>query len=291
MSERDDDMEAMDCTTRLTAQSAETVKSAGIVAVGRYLGYKNHTWSKTLTPDELQAIHTAGLSVVLIWESDPTFAGYFSYAKGEADAKSAVEEAAYLGAPKDTVIYFTVDFDAQASNMAAIADYFHGVREGIGQYLVGAYGSYSVMKALKSSAYPPDKYWQTYAWSGGQIFAGNLYQYQNSVTIGGIPADRDKINTAPGAWPEIGGTAVNEGILIFGPDDFISAKYLTATLKNEVAIFMRKSDGTPPETIQSAKHLYVVGGPVSGVDHPNQTVLAGRTWFDTVAAVGKKLGL
>ncbi len=283
-------MEAMDCATRLTAQSAAAVKSTGIIAVSRYLGFKNHTWSKTLTPDELKAIHAAGLSVVLIWESDPTFAGYFSYAKGVADAKSAVEEAQYLGAPKDTAIYFTVDFDVHVSNMAAIIDYFHGVRDGIGQYLVGAYGSYAVVNALKNSNYSPDKYWQTYAWSGGQVFAGNLYQYQNSVTIGGIPADRDKINTAPGAWPEIGGTDVNEGILIFGPDDFVTAKYLAATLGNEVAIFMRKPDGTPPEAIKSAKHLYVVGGSASGVDHPNQTVLAGRTWFDTVAAVGEKLG-
>jgi hypothetical protein len=284
-------MEAMDCATRLTSQSVAAVKDAGIVAIGRYLGYKTSSWSKTLTPEELQAIHAAGLSVVLIWEGNPTFAGYFNYAKGLEDAKRAVEEANYLGASKDTAIYFTVDFNVQARDMAAIADYFHGVREGIGQYLVGAYGSYATLSALKNSAYPPDRYWQTYAWSGGQVFTGNLYQYQNSVTIGGIPADRDKINTAPGAWPEIGGTDVNEGILIFGPNDFISATYLAATLESEVAIFVRKPDGTPPAAIKSAKHLYVVGGPASGVDHPNQTVLAGRTWFDTVAAVGKKLGL
>ena len=282
---------AMDCATRLTAQTAAAVKDAGIVAVGRYLGYKNHTWSKTLTPDELKAIHAAGLSVILIWESDPTFAGYFSYARGLADAKEAVGEAAYLGAPKGTAIYYTVDFDAQASNMAAIIDYFHGVRDGIGEYLVGAYGSYVVMNALKSSAYPPDKYWQTYAWSSGQVFAGNIYQYQNSVTIGGIPADRDKINAAPGAWPEIGGeVTLDEGILIFTGNDFVTANYLAGTLGYNAAIFMRKSDGTAPAAIKAVKHLYVIGGPASGVDHPNQTVLAGKTWFDTVAAVGKKLG-
>ncbi|WP_240986319.1 hypothetical protein [Acididesulfobacillus acetoxydans] len=174
--------------------------------------------------------------------------------------------------------------------MPAILDYFCAVREGIGQYLVGAYGSYAVMKALQSSPYPPDKYWQTYAWSGGQVFEGNVYQYENNVTIGGIPADRDLIKSEPGAWPEIGVRDVNEGILIFGPNDFIAATYLAASLGNEAAIFMRQADGTAPTAIQAVKHLYVVGGPASGVDHPNQTVLAGKTWFGTVAAVAKELG-
>lgn len=87
-----------------------------------------------------------------------------------------------------------------------------------------------------------------------------------------------------------GGEMVDEGILVFGPDDLVTAKILAATLGNEVAIFMRKSDGTAPDGIRKIKHLYVVGGDQKGVGHPNQTILAGVTWFDTVAAVGKKLG-
>jgi len=86
------------------------------------------------------------------------------------------------------------------------------------------------------------------------------------------------------------GETVDEGILVFGPDDFVTAKYLAATLGNEVAIFMRMSNGTAPVAIKTAKHLYVVGGDRKGVGHPNETVLAGVTWFDTVATVGKKLG-
>ncbi|KLU63439.1 hypothetical protein CEB3_c02020 [Peptococcaceae bacterium CEB3] len=283
-------MEGIDCVTQLTTQSALALKSAGMAAVGRYLGYRLGWW-KALTPEELQAIHKAGLSLLLIWESNPTFAGYFSFTQGLSDVKEAVGEAVYLGAPKGSALYFTVDFDAQAGDMPAILDYFHGVREGIGEYLVGAYGSYAVMNALKYSPYPPDKSWQTYAWSGGQVFEGShVYQYENNVTIEGIPADRDLIKSEPGAWPEIGGRNVNEGILIFGPNDFPTATYLAAALGNEVAIFMRKPDSTPPKAIQSAKHLYVVGGPASGVDHPNQTILTGKTWFDTVAAVAKNLG-
>ena len=53
-------MEAMDCATRLTSQTAAAVKTAGITAVGRYLGYVTEGWSKAITQDELAAIHTAG---------------------------------------------------------------------------------------------------------------------------------------------------------------------------------------------------------------------------------------
>jgi N-acetylmuramoyl-L-alanine amidase len=89
-------------------------------------------------------------------------------------------------------------------------------------------------------------------------------------------------------YKEMEGNGVNEGILIFGPDDFVTANRLAATLGNEVAIFMRKSDGTAPEAVRAVGHLYVIGG--SGVGHPNETVLAGANWFATVAAVAKKLG-
>lgn len=278
-------MEGIDCATRLNAQTAASVKAAGVLAVGRYLGYKTTSWSKTLTPDELQAIHTAGLSVFLIWESNPTFAGYFNYAKGTADAKLAAEEAAYLGAPKGTAIYFTVDYNAQALDMAAIVEYFRGVRGGIGQYLVGAYGSYSVLNALKNSAYPPDKDWQTYSWSGGALFAGNVYQYQNSVTIGGIPADRDNINTTPGAWPEIGGVDVklNHLVLYYGDADLPIAADLALNFQCPVI----QAAYATADLLASATNKYQVGGSSAPA---GVTLLGGADRFDTMKAVLHAMG-
>lgn len=82
--------------------------------------------------------------------------------------------------------------------------------------------------------------------------------------------------------------SVDEGILIYGPDDFVPARRFSATLNNEVAIFIRNDDSTPPAAIKSAKHLFVIGG--GEVNHPNQTILTGKDWFATVAAVGNKLG-
>ncbi|SPF33824.1 hypothetical protein SBF1_1240004 [Candidatus Desulfosporosinus infrequens] len=284
-------MEVMDCATRLNSQTAAAVKTAGITVVGRYLGYVTEGWSKAITQDELSAIHTAGLSVVLIWEGNPTSVGYFTAAQGVADAKQAITEGEYIGTPKGTAIYFTVDYDAQSADMAAIVQYFSGVRESLaGQYLVGAYGSFSVLTALKSSPYAPDKYWQTYAWSGGAVFPSNIYQFQNSVTIGGVSADEDTINTAPGAWPEIGNNTsevenmtLQTLILYYGDADLpiaadlalhygcpvIQASYATATL------------------LSSAATKYQVGGATAPA---GVTLLAGADRFATMKAVLKSLG-
>lgn len=199
----------LDCSTRLTAANVQALKSAGYKVIGRYLGAKTTTWSKTITPEELQLIHGAGMSVLLIWESSPTNAAYFTTAQGVADAKQAMEEMQYLGAPKTAAIYFVVDYDVQSSDMAAIEAYFKAIYEAVnGAYLVGAYGSYAVVSALWQTGYV-DKFMQTYAWSVGQLFNGHVYQYQNNVTVSGINADLNAVFAAPGAWPEVTPQAPN----------------------------------------------------------------------------------
>ncbi|WP_206922800.1 glycoside hydrolase domain-containing protein [Alicyclobacillus suci] len=193
----------LDCSTRLTAANVQALKSAGYKVIGRYLGAKTTSMTKTITPDELKTIQSAGLSVILFWETNPTSAAYFTAAQGSADAKQAMEEMQYLGAPKTAAIYFVVDYDAQSSDMAAIEAYFKAVYQTVnGAYLVGAYGSYAVVSALWKTGYV-DKVMQTYAWSAGQVSNCHVYQYQNNVTVAGVNADLNAVFAAPGSWPEV----------------------------------------------------------------------------------------
>jgi len=281
-----DAVEAIDCSTILTSTTATALKADGIVAVGRYLGYETQGWSKSLTPDELKVIQGAGQSVFLIWESNPTTVGYFSYSQGVSDAQLALEEAAYLGAPNRTAIYFTVDFDAQTSDMAAIIEYFSGVRDGLnGQYLVGAYGSYSVMQALQASSYAPDKYWQTYAWSNGMVFSGNdIYQYQNDVTLEGIVVDLDTIQYNSGCWPEIGEDNMFANLVIYdeGPD-VRAAQYLADYLKAPIV----STDNVTPELLACATNKYKVGGSA----YPGAQLISGSDRYETMSEVLKFMGI
>lgn len=194
-------MEAIDCSTRLTKNTAAALNAAGISAVGRYLGYKIQKWWKAITPEEAQTILNSGMGIFLIWESNPTHPDYFSYAKGLSDAGAAIEEAQNIKTPPRVAIYFTVDYDAQAKDMPAIAAYIRGCKDGLqGKYLTGAYGSFRVLTALKASDCPPDRYYQTYAWSDGQVFSGHIYQYQNGIILCGIQVDKDTIHDNAGLW-------------------------------------------------------------------------------------------
>ena len=280
-------MEAIDCSTRLTSTTAAALKATGIIAVGRYLGYETQGWSKSLTPDELKVIQAVGLSVFLIWESNPTTAGYFSYSKGISDSTSALEEAVYIGAPNSTAIYYTVDFDAQTSNMVSIIEYFRGIRDGSnGQFIVGAYGSYSVLQALKASSYAPDKYFQTYAWSSGMVFSGNdIYQYQNDVTLQGVAVDRDTIQYNSGCWPELeeNNMTLNYLVLFYGDADL----QIAADLAQNYQCPIIQAAYATADLLASATNKYQVGGSSAPA---GVTLLAGADRFGTIKAVLQALG-
>ncbi|SPF53353.1 hypothetical protein SBF1_6570001 [Candidatus Desulfosporosinus infrequens] len=162
------------------------------------------------------------------------------------------------------------------------------IREGLaGQYLVGAYGSFSVLTALKSSASAPDKYWQTYAWSGGAIFPSNIYQFQNSVTIGGVSADKDTVNTAPGAWPEIE-MEVNElklqTLILYSGDADLQ---IAADLAQHFSCPIVQAVYATSDLLSSATTKYQVGGASAPA---GVTLLGGADRFGTMEAVLKSIG-
>ncbi|GEO26686.1 hypothetical protein AAC03nite_24710 [Alicyclobacillus acidoterrestris] len=199
----------IDCATRLTAATASALKSAGITHVGRYLGPESN-W-KTMQKAEAQAILAAGLNIWSTWETNPTYAGYFSAAQGESDARTAAAYAQSVGQPKGTAIYHSVDYDAQPADYPRILEHFRSIKAANTGYKVGAYGSYGVLTYLNQHS-AADYYWQTYAWSGGFLASfANLYQCQNDVTVGGVNVDRDRILLDPGGWQQTMSTLLQEG--------------------------------------------------------------------------------
>jgi LysM repeat protein len=184
-----------DCATKLTAISAKALKEAGFDFVARYLG---NSW-KTFDLEEAKAIQSASLKLISIYETSPTSVFYFTKSQGISDAKAAYDYAKVVGQPIGTAIYFTVDYDAQDAHMGAILAYLDGLKETLKEYKIGLYGSYSVMNAVKGKV---DYYWQTYAWSHGQIADFiHMHQYENGVTIAGVQLDRNDVKKDPGAWP------------------------------------------------------------------------------------------
>ncbi|MCQ2009274.1 DUF1906 domain-containing protein [Sporolactobacillus sp. STSJ-5] len=194
-------VKAMDCATKLSAEKANDLYAAGIRLVGRYIGSPS-SW-KTLETAEVKALQAVGIKIYSIRQTTNNVASFFNYAKGVSEAKEAETWAHSINQPNGTAIYFSVDFDAKGSALAAVKQFFKGVDETLKDYKVGVYGSYGVIEALSETTYT-DYYFQTYAWSGGKVSKyADLYQYKNGQTIADVTVDYNEIKGNAGEWEAV----------------------------------------------------------------------------------------
>jgi hypothetical protein len=87
--------------------------------------------------------------------------------------------------------------------METVKAYVRGFREAVNAagYLGGVYGSAAVMKTCMA-AKVADRYWQTYAWSKGEVVKGiNLYQRKNDFSMHGVNIDDNDTFGDEGWWP------------------------------------------------------------------------------------------
>ncbi len=146
-----------DCATILNEAKAKTLYDAGYRYVGRYLtGTFAGGKSKALTIDEEKIILNAGLRFFPIYQDGGTKLEYFTESQGKEDGKIAIETALSLGIPKDTIIYFAVDFDALEYQVNSnIIPYFRAVYNELSQsiYRVGIYAPRNVCTLVAKAGY------------------------------------------------------------------------------------------------------------------------------------------
>lgn len=171
------------------------LRAAGYVGVMRYLARKVD--AKLLQAAERDALHAAGLGIGLVWETTASRAGD-GEAAGIADALTAEGLADGLGAPRELPIFYAVDFDATA---AQVAPYFDGVRANA-RRPVGLYGSFRIVEGVDV-----DWYWQCAAWSRGRISdRAHLYQRIGAPVPG---TDENRVYRPLPLWIRGGVTKLN----------------------------------------------------------------------------------
>lgn len=160
-----------------------TIKNAGKQFVVRYL-WPDGEGGKGLDPGELADLVNNGLEIVLVHQAAAdTIKG--GRAVGVAQANTAQREIERLGLPKNSVVYFAADWDAQAWEQPVIDEFLRGAASVMGIDRVGLYGSADVMQRTMQSG-TAKWFWQTYAWSRGRVQEGiHLYQYSNNVNLNG----------------------------------------------------------------------------------------------------------
>ncbi|WP_445487433.1 glycoside hydrolase domain-containing protein [Niallia sp. 03133] len=185
-----------DCATKLTAETAKGLKNAGFDYAARYLG---DSW-KSFNQEEAAAIQAEGLNLISIYQKSANYGSYFTSLQGAADVKEAMEYAQSVQQPKGTAIYFAVDFDASFYQLKSVLQYFSEIQRIVKNYKIGIYGSYKVVNAVKDAGLA-DFYWQTYAWSRGQVADFiHMYQCENNIRTAGVTIDRNNIIKSPGHW-------------------------------------------------------------------------------------------
>jgi len=245
--------DGIDCATPLNAATAKAIAAAGYKYVARYLVPLGYAW-KRLTPAEADAISSAGMKIVSVYETTANRpAG--GKASGEADGTAAFREAQTIGQPAGSAIYFAVDYDAQPQDYDEIEAYLHAASAQTPGYEAGVYGSYAVVEEMAKRG-ACKHFWQTYAWSRGKKSVhANLYQYQNNVKLAGITVDLNQSFGNEGWW----NTKKQEGIMHVSPEDavkiigFLQAAWKAAktqTDKDEyhrLANAIRRAAGMPEE--------------------------------------------
>lgn len=192
----------IDTATRLTAAKCKELKAAGIEFVGRYLvPTVDYLEWKALTKAEAEAITGAGLKLLTIWETAASRAKGGA-AAGGADGIQALKCARDINMPTNGIIYFAVDFEAQAADMDAIEAYLLAARLRTAEYDIGVYGSYSVVEEMAKRK-ACSCFWQCVGWSNGQKSpALNVYQSMWSHPFCGISVDDNECADmdAAGIW-------------------------------------------------------------------------------------------
>ena len=201
-------MSIIDTDRDLTAHIPATVAALGIGGTAiRYINPLNLAASKTVKADEARALGAAGIRLVLVCEgwggTGPQHAG-INAADGARDATVCRKHAHdVLGAPAGVCIYFAVDTDLSAADIAALAiPHFRAIRavmadgSGLPVYRVGVYGSGRTCQAVLDAGLA-DLAWlsESSGWGGYHDFKASarwaLLQGAGGHSIPGCDTDSD----------------------------------------------------------------------------------------------------
>ena len=185
------------------APFAASIAAAGMKFVARYYS-RSH--GKAMTRAEALALSQAGLQVAAVYQDVNNDIQYFSSVLGRQSAARALEQAAAVGQPAGSAIYFAADFDPTPAQLGGpMMDHFRAVGRAFSvaptQYAVGVYGSGLACQTIRDAGLA------AFTWlSGSTGFRGsesfrpmaNLVQIAPSRTIcgGQLSIDDDVAQTA-----------------------------------------------------------------------------------------------
>lgn len=134
-------------TDNNTVNHIASLKADGVTDVIRYLSPATHD-EKVIKPGEAKVLAAAGIRVGYVFE---TWGRPHGATQGQSDGKFVKSYAPTVGAHKGQIVFYAVDFDAQARDLPGILAAFTAFQKELnGLYRVGAYASGYVGSYLKA---------------------------------------------------------------------------------------------------------------------------------------------
>ena len=195
-----------------TTSKLTCLNTSGVTAIMRYYNFTNSSSlpEKRLRLPEAQAIAAAGIRLGVVFQQGQNNALAFSDAQGfKAGLRAFTYARDEIGQPTGSGIYFSVDFDATASETnQRVVPFFEGVRRAFDQesnggpsYRVGVYGSGLVSSILTAEGLI-ELTWlamsRGFSGTKAAIHAGafNLNQLPPEKNLGGLDVDFNEANPA-----------------------------------------------------------------------------------------------
>jgi hypothetical protein len=163
-------------TNSTCTQNIETLQTHNVTAVGRY--HSTYKPNNRILRAEAEALIAAGMKIFVVFENcaNPVL----TLKQGTIDATYALRQAAELGQPHGSAIYFAAEGlpDGYTHNDINNAkNYFTGINSVIGQnYKVGVYSNGVICKALRQGPHPLC----SYAWLSASLSFEGTVEYRDS---------------------------------------------------------------------------------------------------------------
>ncbi|WP_314094771.1 glycoside hydrolase domain-containing protein [Microbacterium foliorum] len=146
-----------DCVTTLTAPRLSGLRSAGYTHFGRYLtNTPDNQLDKCIQSGELARVLAAGGHVFPLFQTGGGQLAHFTYDRGAEVGEEAGSAAWAYRIPANTIIYFSVDFDASESEVQnQVIPHFQALPERLGRmgrsYRIGVYAPRRVCHQLNAA--------------------------------------------------------------------------------------------------------------------------------------------
>lgn len=146
-----------DCVSTLTTYRLSDLRAAGYTHFGRYLtNTPDNILDKCIKAGELSDIYTAGGRLFPLFQTGGGTIAHFTAERGREVGQEAASAAWAYRIPANTIIYFSVDFDATDSEIInAVIPYFQAIPEGLSRmgrtYRIGVYAPRRVCHLLTNA--------------------------------------------------------------------------------------------------------------------------------------------